>query len=732
MSAQPSTIARSGPRGRGLLLLLCLSCVAAPLAAQARSDGARPASLDTLVFRVDPIVVTATRGAREASTIPQPVAVVQQRDLIQQLPNTVTDLFRALPGVDVVGVGVNQGRPQIRGQRGTRILLLEDGLRVNSFRRQQDFGELPALVDVNGVERVEIVRGPASVLYGSDAIGGVVNIINRTPTAEGLHGQARLRYGSVESQRSASAGVLGRFGALTLRAGGTLRQAESYEAPAGTFGGITLGEDTEVFDTGVNDRSADLRLGWEPAGGRHSFFGKVSMYDADDTGFGGVDPAVYDPGAPSIVIRYPTQSWMKFTTGYRVQDLGSPLADRVEVTAYRQRNERELSFALNLRMGPGALEMVNQNFTDIVTVGFRAEARKLAAPRVLVTYGVDYVKDDATGTDDNRTAITGFGPPRVTTSSRPQIPDAAFSTVGAFLQGEVEVSRRVSLVAGGRYQHAHSRTFATPGLEDQEPTSQNDGTFVGALNGILDVGGGFSVVAAMGRAFRSPNLIERFFDGTSSDGSGYQVRNPDLEPETSFNLDVGVRHVTRRMSLEAFAFRNMIYDGIRIEALGTRVNNLPAYQNTNVEKLRFQGVELAGESLLAKGFSLGGSVTWQDAKNLAGEEIPVGESFSSKLTGTLRYTHPSDRFWGAWEVRRNGDRKDVVLDGNPLGEVIPSFTVMNLRGGVTVLRTSGGQAHKLGVAVTNLTNRLYAEFSNASFFRPEPKRNLTLTWEVTF
>ena len=114
------------------------------------------------------------------------------------------------------------------------------------------------------------------------------------------------------------------------------------------------------------------------------------------------------------------------------------------------------------------------------------------------------------------------------------------------------------------------------------------------------------------------------------------------------------------------------------------------------------------------------------------EEIPVGETFSSKATGTLRYTHPSDRFWTTFELRHNGEQKNVVLEDNPLGALIPSFTVMNLRGGVTVFRTEGGQTHRLAVALTNLTDELYAEFSNASFFRPEPKRNLTLTWEVSF
>jgi outer membrane receptor protein involved in Fe transport len=69
---------------------------------------------------------------------------------------------------------------------------------------------------------------------------------------------------------------------------------------------------------------------------------------------------------------------------------------------------------------------------------------------------------------------------------------------------------------------------------------------------------------------------------------------------------------------------------------------------------------------------------------------------------------------------------------NPIGDVLPAFTVQDLRAGVTVLRTEGGQVHRLNVGVTNLTNQLYAEFSNASFFRPEPKRNLTVAWQVSF
>ena len=83
-------------------------------------------------------------------------------------------------------------------------------------------------------------------------------------------------------------------------------------------------------------------------------------------------------------------------------------------------------------------------------------------------------------------------------------------------------------------------------------------------------------------------------------------------------------------------------------------------------------------------------------------------------------------------MRHNGERKDIELDGNPIGELLPSFTLLNFRSGVTLWRAESGMTHRLNVAVTNLTNELYAEFSNAAFFRPEPKRNVTLSWEVSF
>ncbi|MDH3272090.1 MAG: TonB-dependent receptor [Gemmatimonadota bacterium] len=720
---------------RSLLIALTAGALSVPALVAAQTQNSAQARDTTLVYEVDPIVVTATRGPRELSRTPRPVSVLQRRDLVQLIPNTVSDLFRNLPGLDVAGVGVNQGRPQIRGQKGQRILLLADGMRLNNSRRQQDFGELPALVDVNGVDRVEVVRGPASVLYGSDAIGGVVNIISRVPRADGLHGTANLRYGGVENQRAVSARVYGRFDAFTIRAGGTYRDADAYQAPAGSFGNITLADDVIVNGSGTQDQSFDLRLGFDP-GGKHSVFGKLERYEADQSGFGSVDPAAYDPAGTPIDITYPFQDFTKLSGGYRGQELGTVLADQFELLAYGQDNDRQLNFGVGpFGIGPGRTMAINTlNETDIRSYGMRAEARKLAVGGLLFTYGVDLWRDRANGTDQTVTTMTGFGPaPIETTDDTPQLPAATYLSTGLFTQAEIEATDRLSFVAGARWQHVKAETFATAGLEDQEAVSITDATVVAALNSLFRLTNEVTLVGSVGRAFRSPNLIERFFDGATPEGSGYQVRNPDLEPETSVNIDLGMRFRSGPFALEAFGFRNKIKNGIRIQSLGTEVGGFPAFQNTNVDELLFRGIELAGNVDLGSGFSVASTYTRMDSENLLDVENPVGESFSSKYTGALRFQDGADRFWVSGDLRHNGDQLEVDFgDDNPVGDIMPSFTVLNLRGGVTVWQSDSGMTHGLNIALTNLTNTLYAEFSNIGFFRPEPKRNLTLTWNVSF
>lgn len=705
-----------------------------PLAARPQG-GQDTTGVARTVTRLDPVNVTATRRATDVFATPKPVDVLDRTDLRELQVNTVADLLRRLPGTDVTGVGVNQVRPTIRGQRGQRILLLQDGLRLNNSRRQQDFGELPALVDVSMLEQVEVVRGPASVLYGSDAIGGVINLITRVPSKQGLHGAAGYRYSTHDEQQRVTASLGGRFGRLGVWASGSFRDARSYEAPAGSFGDITLDRETRVFDTGGQDDAFDVYSSYDLGQG-HTLFARYERYRADTAGFGYVDPAAYAEDQADVQILYPFQRFDKLTAGYRTRGLGFALADRVDIVGYAQDNDRRFDLNVSTSFGPSAppgagVDVRTQNFTDVTTYGVRAEAQRLVGGGHLFTYGVDFFNDDSNNTDSSVTVVTGFGPPMVEESGTPLVPNATFRSFGAFAQGDFTITDRASMIVGARYQEVRAATEQTPGISDPL-VSQTDRTVVAAANGIYRITDGLSLIAAVGRAFRSPNLVERFFNGPTPEGSGFQARNPDLEPETSFNVDVGARYRNLYVDLEAFVFRNEIRDGIRIAPTGNMVAGLPEFQNVNVEKLRYTGVEVAGEGRLpAVGLTVGGTYTHLSSKDALDPSNPVGDSFSSRVTGRARYQHPSDRFWIQYDVRHNGERRDIDLGTNPLGPVLPSFTVHNARLGVLLFR-QGSHTHRVNLTVANLANELYAEFANASFFRPEPQRSLIATWNMSF
>lgn len=686
----------------------------------------------TSVVRMAPITITATRSEISTFRAPQPVQVVTRDRIAERLPNNVAELFREMPGIDMMGVGPNQGRPSIRGQRGQRILVLADGLRLNNSRRQQDFGELPGLVDVANIERVEVVRGPASVLYGSDAIGGVVNLITRVPSIEGLHGSATYRFSSHDAQHKGAANLFGRFGRFGFSASGSYRDANAYDAPSGSFGNITLANDVEVFDTGLQDENYTAYVSYDLAS-RQQLFAKFERYVADTAGFGFVEPSEFAAGSPRIQIRYPSQNFNKLSLGYDGRTLGLPIADHVSVTGYVQTNERRLNLNVFVPMPqvPGAgVDVVTQNFTDLETFGFRIENQKLVGAGYMLTYGVDYFRDRSDNTDSSTVTITGFGPPIVQNSDLALVPNASFRSLGVFVQAEVPVYPNWRFTLGGRYQDVHSATRETAGLMDPL-VSQTDRTVVGAANVIYEATDQLNIIAGVGRAFRSPNLVERFFNGPTPEGGSFQVRNPDLEPETSLNLDFGARYRGGNFSLEAFVFRNEVSNGIIVEPTGNTIAGLPEFRNANSEKLRFMGIEFAGDVEPVSGLTLAGNFSFLDAENVEQPELPVGDTYRTKFMGTIRYDHTGDRFWAEYQVRHNGERDDVLLVNNPLGDVLPAFTVHAVRAGVTLFRM-GGQVHRVGVVVSNLTDELYAEFANASFFRPEPKRSVTLTYGVSF
>jgi hemoglobin/transferrin/lactoferrin receptor protein len=702
--------------------------VAASLGAQTPDTSRAPAPLNA-------VTVTATRVERTTFDTPAPVVLIDSAALRKSLAQGFTDLFRDAAGLDASGVGPNQRRPEIRLQRGQRILLLADGLRLNNARRQQDFGEIPALAGITGTERVEVVRGPSSVLYGTDAIGGVINIISgRVPRdleSGDVRGELLYRYGSAGEGSTPSGWFATRAGRFGAAANLAYRDVGQYRAPSGTFGNINLAEKTPVFDSGIRDRSADLALAFD-LDATSQLVGRVEVYDADQAGFGWVDPAKLGGDQTKVQIIYPDQRYTRYSLGYESRALSTPVANRAEVKLYTQRNERHLTNLVFVPISPTAnVDSRSWNFTDLATVGGRVELAKSLFDRHTLTYGMDAFRDRSENTDSSRSVTTGFGPtPIVRTSNVPTVPNAIFESAGAFAQLELNPFDRLTTVLGGRVQDITAGTRETPNVTRPLVTGRHRAG-VWTANALFRATDDLNLITAVGRGFRSPNLVERFFEGAVTESNTFLAANPTLDPETSLNVDLGVRYRFGRAYVETFAFRNDISGAIRSQPTGNTVNGRPEYKNANLGKLRVDGIELTTGVRLVSGIDASVNATWFDATNVTDPDRPVGDSYSSKVVASLGYEPSSKLFSLGYTARHQGKTKEVIVGTNPIGDAIPAFTVHSARGS---LRLPGrvGIRNRLIVAVDNLGNTLYSEAPNASFFRPEPARNVSLALSTSF
>jgi hemoglobin/transferrin/lactoferrin receptor protein len=707
--------------------------------------------------------VTATGSKRDVFEVATPVTIVPKEKIERKAPQNAADLLREEPGVDVSGVGPNQMRPVIRAQRGLRVLFLENGLRLNNPRRQTDFGEISGLVDLGSVQTMEVVRGPASVLYGSDAIGGVLNLISRDPVTTPFAGALDLSWADAGDRRRSGAWVSGAMGAFSWQVGASKREADDYEAPSGDFGEIRLPHSTHVLDSGVDDDTLWGSLGWS-INERNLLRFRMNRYDAGPTGFGYIPGEEYGVQEEAKVrILYPEQQFDRYTLSYFGNSDTNVLASSTNVQVYYQRNKRRLNNDIDINIGPIApgfpdslVEADTRNLTLLSTTGLRADAVKVFGGGAhVVTYGVEAYRDRSFNTDFSVTTthLRFAGPPfeivQVSTRDMANAPNATNTSSGLFAQDEYTVNPRLRITAGLRYHSVQTKATATPNW-DVSDLDFKDSNTVGSLTATYELARYINAFVSYGTAFRAPNIIERLFNGPTPEGEGYQLLNPALTSETSGNWDVGVKYRRANAFMELVGFRNTISDGIIQDFLSPEeVLQLPAelqaairasgarfvVKQVNADRLRYEGLELAAGYRMPAGITVGGNFTRINATRLGSTTIlPPDDIYRMKTFLYARYEPQGSRYWAEINARHNGSAKANVDPDEPpppVGAELPAFTVANLGVGARVY-ASGPFTHDVSLWIDNLADTLYAEFNNASFFRPEPGRTVRVGYRLGF
>lgn len=698
-----------------------LSMVALPATAQETepSDEVQEVVASESEGRVfeDEIVITAGRRETSSSDVAAPITVITSDDIEMLQPEKMADLFKMIPGVEIQGEGPFRGIPVIRGLSSNRVLILVDGQRLNNARESTTFaGIQPALVNLAEVERIEVLRGPASVQYGSDAIGGVVNIITRQPNLTEqtfkVTGNVAYEYGTSSDSSHGQALVRGAGKGMSFHIGASIQDVGNYTAADGAYEdpryeAYVLPDDT-VPNSGMTQTDIDGSFSIV-TGGQGVLKLNAEMVRTEDIGFPGFDPAT-----SGIDISFPKFDRNKLAVAWESGPMG--FLDDLTVSGWYQYVDKE-----SIRNFDFSPFFFSNDFTrsEIKSYGFNTQGISTAGINHL-TYGIDFYQDELHDTSSSES--TGMEP-----NDNVAVPDSTQRGLGLYVGDQISASSRLTLNVGLR-----GDTFSFVSKEDPrylgEPFDVTDSALSGNLGVIYGITDHVNLTGVIARGFRTPNIQERAFIGLASTGDTWIAQNPDLSAESSWNYEAGFKVRYDRYSGGLNFFYNDLTDFIGLVFLQPGdpgfqdcPPGLDCAQFQNIEKASIQGVELDLEVIFAKWWTLFGTYAYLEGDNKSTGE-PLGSIPPWKIIAGIRFQRSS--WWAEGNIRYVGSQTRLPADDPRFETGTEAFTVVDLRGGYEF-----GFGLGVLVSVENIFDELYNEPYNN---RPEPGVNLRATLRYQF
>ncbi|MGH7644901.1 MAG: TonB-dependent receptor plug domain-containing protein, partial [Gemmatimonadales bacterium] len=617
-----------------------------------------------------PVVVTATRVATPQGAVAQAVTVISGAELRAQGIRTVADALRQLPSAALVATGSFGGQTSLflRGGESDYVKVLLDGVPLNDPGGAFDFADLTT----DNLDRIEIVPGPASVLYGSDAVAGVVQLFTRDGAEQGgARVRARAAGGSYDSglfDAEVSGGAVGgalRYSLAASRAmsNGLFPFNNRYERT--TWAGRIRATRDARTDVSLATRGGD------------------NIYHFPTDGAGRlVDSNQFtaDRG-PAVSL-----------------DAGRRLGERVELRLLLGLTERDARYD-DAPDNPGDTAFVYSSRQRIRRRSAEARANVRVAGGGIVTAGL--ALDDARLRSSDSCTST-FGP----CSSPPM--DTSRSTVAVFAQAMTDVGRRWTVSAGLR-------------LDD----NSQFGTFVTwRAGGAWRLGAATRLRAWAGAGFKEPTFVENY-------AAGFAVGNPDLHPEQSLSWEGGLEHsvAAGRVTLSATYFHQRFQDLVEYDFTRT-----PNY--VNVAAARAQGLELGAAGLLAPGLSVAAHYTYLDARVTDGGSDPAFQDGERLLRrpahsgGVSLDLRRPGRGAVSLRVRYLGERDDLDFSTFPAPRVTLSpYTRTDVAAEYHVVRPRPGQP---GLALQARVENLFDDHSPEVANFPVPGRVVLFGAEIRY
>lgn len=521
---------------------------------------------------LDAVVVGAARPNTIAAGTALAVGSIGNERIAGGAHTSVAEAMRGAEGVSIARMGAWGGRAFLRGLGQERVAVLIDGMQVHrACSGGMDQGV--ATIDPATVERIEILSGPGSALYGSGNIGGVINVVTRRAAHDApFTGEVRA-----SAATAAPGGTLGGTAGLRL---GDFDASLSLDA---TKHGDYRSPEGRVEGSSFRHGTADLRLGWDLMPAQRLAF-QAQLYEGRDIGWPAMGPDS----------KIPTERRRSFALDYGAQ-LGKGMLDGVAARAYLQRLDHEMLVA----MPAGTM---GQESHSTVTGG-RVQLRLLPAEGAHIDLGSDIKNWAAENTRWNDPRSEN----RMTFHTWPNVD---ITDVGLFSQGEFRLGGGFTLSAGGRVDRV------VRSADGWETTKEWVGTGNAGLRWTHASGLGARV--SVGRGFRNPDPSELF--GLAMIGGKIYRGNPELETETSRNIEASLTYDIAGLSASVTGFRNDLSRLISaVLAPDTYLPGIETLTYINLNEARLDGVSA--------------SFHWDPVSRLA-------------LTGTMTYTRGKDRGTG--------------------------------------------------------------------------------------
>ncbi|CAN5692525.1 TonB-dependent receptor [soil metagenome] len=629
------------------------------------------------------IVVTGTSQAQLGDQAVRPTNVVAGQDLARKLDATIASTLQNEPGLAVTSVGPATARPIVRGLGGDRVLVLEDGARIGDLSSTSSDHALS--VDPLNAQRVEVVRGPNALLYGSNAIGGVINVIREeVPVSlpDRPTGMLSVQGQSMNSGLAAGGTVHVGLGSLALRSEGSYRGAGDLNTPDGVL------DNTDLRTWSLSAGAA--RVG----GGGH--YGVAYRYYDNAYGIPGGFVGSHPQGVDIEMRRHSVhgQAHMRRVGPFQSVDVDAK---------YTNYYHRELE----------AADIIGTEF-GLLTAALEAIARHgVAGPFSSGALGTRFSWQDfvAGGSTDT--------------------PPSVEWTAAMFLLEELDAGS-LRLQGGARIGwHSIEPLNTETELDIGEVRTRTFASVSGSLGALYSLTPGAAVGVSLARAYRTPDTNELFSQGPHLAAFSFEVGNPDLDAEVGLGVDAFVRVNRDRLNGELAAFRNALTNYIYYRDTGqVSRTGLPIYQATSADAV-LVGFEASASAEPLRHVVLNGVVSHVHGTLTTNDQpLPMMPPLRAQLTA--RYETPSYSAGGTWRTAAAQQRVATEEFETPT----VGYDVIDLDAGY---RWVGfGRVHSLTLRLDNLTDaRVYDHLSRirdreSGRRAPGAGRGVSLVYRVVF